>query len=104
MRRFLERLKALFSTRDFLPKMVCLALSIVLWAYISESKVGELTFRVPVVYRNLPTNTMVSFIADKTVPVIIRGRKEDLKNLQVKNIRAIVDFRNARPGCPGAIP
>ncbi len=104
MRRFPERLRTLFSTRDFLPKMACLALAIVLWAYISESKVGELTFRVPVVYRNLPPNTVVSFIADKTVPVIMQGRKEYLKSFQVKNVKAVVDFRSAKPGVSRRYP
>jgi len=90
----LERL----SGRDVIPKAVSLFLAITLWAYVSNSKMGELKFKIPVSYEHLPANMMVSFISHKTITATVQGKNEYLKNIHFKNIKATVDLKNPEIG------
>ncbi len=87
-----------FKGRNVAPKAFSLVLAVILWAYISESKTGELKFKIPVSYENLPANMMVSYISQRNIIATLQGKNEHLKNVQIKNIRAVVDLKKPEIG------
>ncbi len=90
-----------FSGRDVVPKAVSLFLAITLWAYVSNSKMGELKFKIPVSYEHLPANMMVSYVSHKYITATVQGKNEYLKSVHDKNIKATVDLKNPEIGKTG---
>ena len=83
---------------DSLAKIISLLLAVALWGFISVSKSGELKFRLSIEERNLPANTAVSYKSQKSVIAVVQGRKDNLKNVNIKNLKAYVDLKNPRLG------
>ncbi len=98
MNRFIEKVKAAAAKYDLVPKIVCFLIALGLWGYISESSVGEEKFRIPLNMENLPKNMTVYKVSNKYISVLVQGRKEQLKTVQLKNLRAVVNLQNCRPG------
>ncbi len=90
----IEFVKAFFSRKNFIPKLVALACSILLWFYIGSKKVGSVSFNINVVPINLSADMVVTEFQKKTVVVTLRGNKEDIKNVSKKSIAVEVDLRN----------
>jgi len=98
MMKFFDNIISKSRHGNMVPRVISILLAVVLWAYVSESKVGELNFKIPVTYKNLPANMTVSFISHKNVIASLQGKNEYLKNVQLKNIQAVVDLKNPRIG------
>ncbi len=92
MKSLQEILKTLKLTENIIAKGASLLLSIALWGYLANSKTGEISFRIPIVTSNLPDNMVVTNISNKSVIAVLEGRKEYLKNVNVKNIKAVVNL------------
>jgi hypothetical protein len=92
MKSFQDILKALNLTENIAAKVMSLLLSIALWAYLANSKTGDISFRIPIATSNLPDNMVVTEISNKSVIAVLQGRKEYLKNVNVKNIKAVVNL------------
>lgn len=93
MKSYQDILKALNLTENFAAKVASLLLSIALWAYLANSKKGDIRFRIPIVISNLPENMVVTKISNKSVIAVLQGRKEYLKNVNVKSIKAVVNLK-----------
>ncbi len=92
MKSFQDILKFLNLTENFTAKVASLLLSVALWAYLANSKTGDISFRIPIITSNLPDNMVVTDISNKSVIAVLQGRKEYLKNVNVKSIRAVVNL------------
>ncbi len=90
--------------RDFLAKGVCLLLAVILWAFIISGKTEKLRYKVPLAIKNLPANMAVSGLSGRSAVVILEGKKEELKSVNIKNIRATVDLEKASLGGPRDYP
>ena len=86
--------------KDFLAKGVCLLLAVILWAFIVSGKTEKLRFKIPIVAKNLPADLAVSSMSDRYAAIILEGRKEELKSVNIKTIKAIIDMANAETGDP----
>lgn len=84
--------------RKIIPKLVCIILAVGFWAYISSIETGSLRFKVPVSYVNLDPGLSVSKTSARHVLVEIRGSREELKNVSVRNLKLFLDLANAEPG------
>jgi len=84
--------------KNIFAMLVSLSLSIGLWFYISTTKVGEKKFRIPIEFRSLKSDQLISFCSDKYVVASLTGNKEALSDVQVKNIKAIVDLGEVKEG------
>jgi hypothetical protein len=78
--------------------LASILLAVILWAYISSAKSGEVKFKLPVNFSGLEDDFIVSKISHKFVVVEIKGNKEDLKNISSKNIKLQVDLANTEAG------
>jgi len=84
--------------RNFVPKIICMTLSVVLWAFVSSSKSETIRFKVPVEIRNLPTYLTVSQMSTTQVSVILDGKKDSLRTFNTKQVRAFVDLQRPKIG------
>jgi hypothetical protein len=93
-----EKILSVMRERDYLAKMVCLLLAVILWAFIVTGKTEKLRYKVPIMVKNLPSTLAVSGMSDKYATVVLEGRKDDLKNVNIKVIRAAVNLEDAVAG------
>ena len=98
MKRFIPDIRKFLSTKDIVPKVVCLLLSIFLWIYVNSTKVGEVKFTIPVEIKNLPDNLAVVEGMNKNTTVTLTGRKDLLKSVNIKNINAVVNLESPEVG------
>lgn len=99
-----EKLRDWAGRNNVIPKLVSIILAVMLWGYLSSTKSGDLKFRVPLNYRNLDQTLTVSRLSNKYVMVRLKGRKDDLKTVNSKNIKVYVDLSSAKIGEYGSFP
>jgi YbbR domain-containing protein len=98
MKRYIDLIVKFIKKNKFVPKLASILLAVILWGYISSSKKGEIVFKSQVAFKGLEENFIVSKISHKNIAVEIRGRKDDLKNVNSRNIKLSVDLSTAEPG------
>lgn len=98
MKGIFNEIKGLIFSRDLVPKLVAIVLSVILWAYIGSTKIGEVAFRIPLEFKSLPEDLIISNYSIKNVTVKLSGKKEDLNNFNIKNVKAYVNLKKAQPG------
>ncbi len=91
-------MKAWAAKKNFIPKLVSIILAVILWGYLTSSESGDVKFKVPLTYKNLDQTLTVSRLSNKYVMVKVTGRKDDLQNVNSKNIKVFIDLSSARVG------
>jgi len=81
--------------KDLLPKLVCIFLAVILWAYISKTQNGDIKFKVPVTVKGLSQSYAISRMSDVNLTVKFKGTSEELKNTSLKNLKLYVDVSKA---------
>jgi len=104
MKTILLKIRKIILKRNYIAKLFTLVLSIIFWAYVSSTKTGEVRFKIPLEPKNLPTNLIAPELSGKHVLVAFDGKREYLKNLNVKNVRAYVDFKRIKIDKPVKYP
>ncbi|MBN2434083.1 MAG: hypothetical protein JXK07_02305 [Spirochaetes bacterium] len=85
------------KSKDFIAKIVCLILAVILWSYIGTQGNSDVTLRIKTEYKNLSSEYVVSDIQKTHVNVKISGREDELDAFNKNDIRVFVDFKNAVP-------
>jgi YbbR domain-containing protein len=98
MKGILIEIKRLIFSRELVPKLVAIVLSVILWAYIGSTKIGEVAFRIPVEFKNLSEDMIITNHSIKHVTIKLSGKKEELNNFNIKNVKAYVNLKKALPG------
>ncbi len=98
MKKYLSEIKRILGARDNVAKIVCIFLSIILWLYISSTNIGEVKFKIPITFINLPENLVKSKISGKYVTATLSGKKDILKNINIKSIKAVVNLEEPEIG------
>ncbi len=94
MRKNFPEIKKLISIKDLAAKIICVVLAIILWAIIRSTSSSEIKFKIPITFVNLPEILIKSEISDKYVTITLSGRKDNIKNVNAKSIKAIVNLDN----------
>ncbi len=95
MKRIFLTVREMIVKRALIPKLIAIILAVILWAYIGSTKMGELAFRIPIEFKSLPSDLMVTRANVRDLTINVSGRKESLKNFNVKSIKAFVNLRKA---------
>ncbi len=98
MKRYIEILSRIIENRNLVPKLGSILLAVILWAYISSAKSGDVRFKLPLTFTGLNENFVVSKISHKAAVVEVQGNKDDLKSISSKNVKLLVDLSSAEPG------
>jgi len=96
MNRFFEEIKSIINTHDLIPKLISLLLAVILWAHIVNTQVGEVTFKLPVEYKNIPESLIVIEKEPPLVTITFKGKKDLLRNINTKNIKVFVNLQNPK--------
>ena len=94
MTNFFNEIIKIVSRKELKPRIICLLLSIIVWAYIGSTKIAENTFKIPIEYKNLPDSYIITKSRKRFVTVVLKGKKEEVINIDVKNIKVLVDLSN----------
>lgn len=98
MNRYLHTIARFIRKKNLLPKLGSILLAVILWAYISNSKSGDLKFKLPVNISGLESSYVVSKLSHRAVVVEVRGSIDELKNISSRNLRLSVDLSKGEPG------
>lgn len=98
MKSYIERFTELSKRINLLPKFASIILAVILWAYITNTHSGDIKFNIPVDFRNIDDSLVVSKVSQKTATVKVSGRKDDLRNVQARDIILFVDLSKVEIG------
>jgi YbbR domain-containing protein len=84
--------------RHFGLKVLAIALASLLWLTVAGEHVVERSLRVPLEFRNIPSQLEISGDPPATVDVRLRGSSAILSRLQPGEVVAVLDLSSARPG------
>ncbi len=104
MTAYIEKLKNLFSRSDMTARIVCLLAAVVLWAFVVNTKMGEVNLRIPIEYKSLPGSLVVAEKQSRFVTISFSGRREDIKDLGEKNVKAYINLEHAVAGEDKSFP
>lgn len=79
-------------------KVVALSLATLLWLTVAGEHVVERIIRVPLEFRNIPSDLEVVGEPPGTVDVRLRGPSAALGRLEAGDVVAVLDLSGARPG------
>lgn len=79
-------------------KVVALALATLLWLSVAGEHIVERIMRVPLEFRNIPTELEVVGDPPANVDVRLRGSSGLLSRLEGTEVVAVIDLATARPG------
>jgi YbbR domain-containing protein len=98
MRSIKNKIQEISGEKRIFAKIVCILLATALWAFITSEKTGTVRFKVPIKERHLPAYAVISEMSKNSVIVSFEGRKDNIKNVNIKNINAYVDLRKPKIG------
>ncbi len=93
-----ETIRDWSGKKNVIPKLVSILLAVVLWGYLTSTKSGDIRFKLPLTYRNLDQTLTVSHPSNKYFMVRLKGRKDDLKSINSRNIKVFVDLSTVKVG------
>src|SRR5512132_2457499 len=79
-------------------KVVAVALAALLWLIVAGDHLVERSMRVPLEFRNIPTELEIVGDPPTAVDVRVRGSSSQLARLEPREIVAVLDLSAARPG------
>jgi YbbR domain-containing protein len=79
-------------------KVVAVALAGLLWLIVAGDHLVERSIRVPLEFRNIPTELEIVGDPPTTVDVRLRGSSSQLARLEPREVVAVLDLGGARPG------
>lgn len=94
IRKKFNRLADFLVTNDFIAKVLCLLLAVILWSNLDIRNQVERKYKIRAEYRNLPHEYAVSENQQKDITVILRGNKDDLVSISRQNISVFIDMQN----------
>ena len=94
----LEKIIKRKTMSPILIKIGSLLVAVILWFYVIYGKDTEVTFKIPIVYQNLPSHLSVAEISHEFLHVAISGRSDLVKNVVSEDFQAIIDFKDAEVG------
>jgi hypothetical protein len=89
-----EYIRSLIKINNFIIKLVCIALAVVLWAIVSSQNIESVDITVPVSAVNLSPEYAVVSMQKKTATVKVRGNKDLMKTVSRKMVTIEVDLKN----------
>jgi YbbR domain-containing protein len=86
------------GTRNLRTGFLALAISTVLWGIAHGSSSVERGIDIPVSFRNLPDDLVITGQSSDEVNIRVRGSRAALRNLSPAQLQYVVDVAGAKPG------
>ncbi|MFW5808568.1 MAG: YbbR-like domain-containing protein [Spirochaetota bacterium] len=95
-----EMLLDFIRSKDFIAKIACLVLAVILWSYIGNRNDNEIMFNIRAEVVNLSDDLVITDMEKRYIGVRIRGEAEDIENIDKENIAVTVNLSDAIIGKP----
>jgi YbbR domain-containing protein len=79
-------------------KLISILLAVILWYFVVSERSGETAISIPLDFRNIPTSLIIIKNPEESINVRISGPATRLRGLSPKNVKAIIDLSDAKPG------
>lgn len=87
-----------FFTKNVPLKLISIFLAIILWYFVISEKSGETAISIPLDFRNIPTSLIIIKNPEESINIRISGPVTLLRALSPREVRAVIDLADARPG------
>ena len=87
-----------FLTKNLPLKLISILLAVILWYFVVSERSGETAISIPLDFRNIPTALIIIKNPEESINVRISGPATRLRGLSPKNVKAIIDLSDAKPG------
>jgi YbbR domain-containing protein len=87
-----------FFTKNVPVKLISIFLAIILWYFVISEKSGETALSIPLEFRNIPTSLIIIKNPEESINIRISGPVTLLRALSPREVRAVIDLADARPG------
>ena len=98
MKKYYDIIKKSIKDKNLVPKAISLLLAIILWLYVSKENISDISIKFPITFSGLDDSYVISGISAKTAVAKISGHKDDIKGIDSRSIKLIVDLSTAEPG------
>ncbi len=96
----LLKAKKFIIDKNIIPKFISLIAAVILWIYITSKNTGEMELKIPLTVTNLSEKFVIKEMASKYISVSLKGNREDVKNVEKKYIKTMVNLKKVLPGEP----
>jgi hypothetical protein len=104
MKKSYGTIMKVIKEKNLIPKVISLLLSLILWVHVVKEKMSEISVKFPITFNGLDDNYVISGISTKIATVKINGYKDEIKDINSRNIKLIVDLSSAEPGYYSTYP
>jgi YbbR domain-containing protein len=79
-------------------KLTAILIALFLWLFVTASGQSEISFKIPIEYKNIPEGFGILKSSAQMVDVTIRGRERIMKNIKTSDVRVIIELAKAGKG------
>lgn len=79
-------------------KISAILIALFLWYFVTSRGQSEISFEVPIEFKNIPSGLGIAGSSSKLAVVNVRGQERIMKNIKAANIRVMIDLSKARIG------
>lgn len=79
-------------------KIAAVLISVLLWFFVTSRGQSEMSFGVPIEFKDVPIGLGISSASSKSANVTVRAQERVMKSLRPSDIRVFVDLSKARKG------
>ncbi len=87
-----------FFTKNLSLKLISIFLAVILWYFVISERGGETALSIPFDFRNIPSSLIIIKNPIESINIRIRGPVTLLRGLSPREVSAIIDLSNAKPG------
>ena len=79
-------------------KVSAILISVLLWFFVTSRGQSEMSFDIPLEFKNIPVGLGISNTSAKSVNVTVKGQERLMKGLKPTDIRVSIDLEKAKMG------
>lgn len=79
-------------------KLAAFVTSFFLWFYIVSEQNLSINLNIPIEFTNFPVNMLITNKVRTSVDITLEGRRDLVNKIDQKDVKAVVDLRNAKDG------
>ena len=87
-----------FFTKNVSLKLISIFLAGILWYFVISEKEGETALSIPLDFRNIPSSLIIIKNPIESINIRINGPVTLLRGLSPREVKAIIDLSDAKPG------
>ena len=87
-----------FFTKNLSLKLISIFLAVILWYFVISEKRGVNALSIPLDFRNIPSSLIIIENPEESINIRITGPETIMRGLSPRDVKAIIDLSNAKPG------